>query len=907
MIAVSKKYSSLWHSSGTYQSSLLLTFNVSRLHIPVLQQPCKTMFGWIPDPLLCSNADGEVTRPITFAHNGDFQNSDTMISSIDGILLNHIAVNALQSMQVIYTDGRQHASIQAKFQWQRLKQKGFVLVKPAPLCFENFDSNDAKLEKIARDEWNEKFANAFQSSDDSTWQAINDCAVFTLKRAGAKFLDGPQNRGRAPSFKEKSITPGHSWSKCALTMYSAKLAKLFKMTGELRRRIQRAPNGLNDASNTNRLVSKLSNLLKELKVCTWSRAFFLQDDHVLVRIQNEIHTLIQKVQEKEKTKRISAWKHRMRFALQKAPKKDVYSWLKRKVLVPSPNLVKDGEGNIIFCPITAIKEMNSKWGDIFACNVLHDDPERILHFIWPYIQDISNPVQLPTLTGADLKTQVMKRRNDAAPGLDGWRTYEVKMLPTYIFDLVASFFQEVETNKRNLPQTLLICKQVALPKEGKDEPLNKRLITLLPIFLLAYTGLRFYQLQQWQATTMPPELYGGIKNRKMSQVQAAVRLHIDHAKTTKCDIVGMKLDKSKCFDRIIPKVAAAILIGLGVPSNVITVYIRMYDGLKKHLAYKQWISPKATTSANGTIQGCSFSLLAVNALMCGWARLVQRIPNIYMASFIDDSYMWCKAENQQMLAAALQVTSLWDQLTGQVLNKAKSEIWATGPAARRNAKQLFPELAHVTTVVVLGARIQTAEKLVYNWDKAKTEKIRREIRLIRALPVSRETFTLLFSTKIIPQLTFASLLNCIPKCALKSIQSDVADCLWKDRPLWRSRFLLLGLLSKPHRVEPFIAKAFNAICECVTFLKHCKPEFRSLWEQQAEANHVSRNSSFLHFLQALEVFGLELTTAFDLSICDLKLNILDLSVRDFKRLLVQLARSMCYQKASGVNRKDFHK
>ena len=393
----------------------------------------------------------------------------------------------------------------------------------------------------------------------------------------------------------------------------------------------------------------------------------------------------------------------------------------------------------------------------------------------------------------------------------------------------------------------------------------------------------------------------------MSHVQTNIRLHIDHTKSTKCDMMGMKLDKSKCFDRIVPKIAAAILIGLGVPASVVLVYIQMYEGLQKHLAYKQWISPIATTSANGTIQGCSFSLLAVNALMCGWTRLVHCIPNIYMASFIDDSYLWRRAENSQALEAALQVTTLWDNLTGQHLNKKKSEVWATSPTSRRQAKTLFPELSHVNVVVVLGARIQTTEKLSYNWDEAKTDKIRREISLIRALPCSRDMFTQLISTKVIPQFTFASLLNAVPKKVLTAIQSDIADCLWKDRPLWRSRFLLLGLFSKPHRIEPFLARAFTAICECITFLKTCKPEFREIWEQQAEANQVSCNSNFMHFLQALEVFGIELPNAFTLKIHGVELNMIDLALRDFKRVLIQIARTMCYRKASGINRKDFHK
>ena len=63
-----------------------------------------------------------------------------------------------------------------------------------------------------------------------------------------------------------------------------------------------------------------------------------------------------------------------------------------------------------------------------------------------------------------------------------------------------------------------------------------------------------------------------------------------------------------------------------------------------------------------------------------------------------------------------------------------------------------------------------------------------------------------------------------------------------------------------------------------------------MWEQQSDANEVSCNSSFIYFHQALQIFGMDLSSAFTIKIYKFKFNILDLAFRDFKRSLIQLAR-----------------
>ena len=146
----------------------------------------------------------------------------------------------------------------------------------------------------------------------------------------------------------------------------------------------------------------------------------------------------------------------------------------------------------------------------------------------------------------------------AAPGMDGWRTTDLQHLPLPCCRAIASFFCALEDEcDSEMPAVLTRAKQVILNKPGPASPLNKRLITILSPMLLAYTGTRFRQLQEWQNCVFPQTLCGGIKNRDMSDVSVGLRLELDSAQASSDPLVGIKLDQSKCFDRLVPDFTAA--------------------------------------------------------------------------------------------------------------------------------------------------------------------------------------------------------------------------------------------------------------------------------------------------------------------------------------------------------------
>ena len=608
----------------------------------------------------------------------------------------------------------------------------------------------------------------------------------------------------------------------------------------------------------------------------------------------------------KKFQRINAWKHKLRESA-KGDCKYIFQHLKNKARDEPANLVMDNQGNIVCNPSDAMNLISQTWDQVFGVNALHEDPVEMLRVIWPYIDHDVPAFHLPPLTGDDIYTTIQKRKVHAAPGLDGWRTSDLQALPRVCCDVIATWFNQLESMLDfDLPQVLTRAKQVILHKPGPPDPLNKRLITVLSPLILAYTGTRFRQLQHWQQEVLPMQLCGGIANRTMSSISVGLRTEIDIAVANDEHIVGIKLDQSKCFDRILPQFAAALFLAFGLPRGIVNIFVKMYQGLAKHLSYRGWVSAKAVTCANGVAQGCSFSLLAINVFMAVWVKFIHTIPHVVARVFIDDAYLWVSVQHIANLRIALQVTEQWTLLLGQKLNTAKSTLWATSKHARSLAKQAFPAIPLSCEFDVLGTKMYTSVRKSFLFPESKVDLICNDVRNIAALPVSHTTRAKLIATKVIPQCTFAADVSDVPKAALNRLQSAIVTALWHNRPHWRSKMLVFCFLAQPCLVEPTVARAYTAVRNVWRYI-HAHPTTIQVLRDNFDAFMQNAHSLLFHFAQSLKVFKLGLFPDLRIGIGDIRFEILWIAPRDLKPFLYTMGQQYCYELASKKARKDFHK
>ena len=861
------------------------------------------------DPLTIYLEDGSVDRPITYSRDCTFTAFGEHCSSIDGILLNQVAFSCLQSIGTVDWTHKQHRPVRAVFNWETIFQVGPVHVKFAALDISRVSKGYVpKAYAPQTDLWDNTLVSTFgESAPEELWFDINQHALTTLIGLGATWQKGRQQRATPPVFQSKKYCPGQFVSGDAASLHLSCLHNAQAKVFDIQAKAAKPSLSDKECDILYNALRKLNRLLRNLKA---PFTFHSQGNLSLLQL-HECHLWLQiRIDQKEhdlKQRRIRLWKDKIRDSAS-STRAYIFHHLKNKSQDQPNNLVTTQQGHIIYQPVEALTTINEQWDSIFAANIGHDDPVELLKVLWPYLSRENKPWQPPPITGADVLQTVQARHVNAAPGLDGWRTLELQSLPLEVCELFAAFFRRLEANVDfHLPNALTTAKMVILNKPGPSSPLNKRLITILPPLLLAYTGTRFRQAKEWQASIMPPAIVGGIAGRHMTTIPTTLRLEIDEARSNRETLVGLKLDKSKCFDRIIPAFVAIILLALGCPKHVVSVFVRQYNGMRRHLSYRGWTLHNATTSPNGVAQGCSFSLIAINAYMRSWLAFLHDVPHITCRIYIDDIYLWASIQHVANLQIALEITRLWDTLVGQKLNTDKSVAWSSSSAGRKTMKLNFPGFLIQDVIDVLGTKIYTSQRNSFDFPEAKTHKILLDIRNIGALPLPRKIKSQLIGAKAIPQCSYAAHITKIPKAVLDKIQAEITQALWGNRPHWRAKHLVLGFLAQPHRVDPYAARAYNAILDFMRFLHLDRTNLNRV-RHAASISAAGKHSLFARIQDAFSDFGISLDTDLCISFgFGLKINLQELSVRDITPVLKQFAVQMHYDHPANLNRKDFFK
>ena len=868
--------------------------------------------SWV-DPLATVNTEGECTRPLTYSRDSSFSGYGEGCSSIDAILVNQVAFAALEEIEVIPLFDCQHRPVKATFQWEKIFQHGYTLHLPAPFDISKVPTKSQKdeyaaFDTFACDAWHGHFKANFEGAATSQdkWKIVSDSLVHALESHGASWQPGAKHRAKPPIFRPKQFCPGQLKSKSAVTLFGSKMKNTIARLWELRCRLERPVGGDVDQAVTCKTADRAWRALRELKSpFLW---IFPQFPNLLDVFMN-LQWLTNKFQLWEhhcKLQRIQQWKNKI-VESSKSTRAFIFQHLRNRAKDEPANLVTDDDGNILFQPNDALRRINTEWDEVFSANCLHEDPVDVLRAVWPYIHHAAEDCHLAPLTAHDLFLTVQQRKSTAAPGLDGWRTVELQSLPPGAFHGVAAFFNWLETSELPLPFSLTTAKQQILNKNGSSSPLQKRLITILPALMLAYSGTRFRQIQPWQNRVLSSSLFGAIKGRNMSSIPTTLKLALDDAEMDGETLAGLKLDKAKCFDRIIPTVAAALFLSFGLPPGLTRVFLKLYSGLRRHLAYKGWVEKAHTTAANGVAQGCSLSLVAINLYMNVWVLLMVNLPNVFLRVFIDDAYLWCKIQHLSELQTAVQITQVWDLMCGQFLNDAKSIIWATDTNGRKLIKSAFPAMKLKLEFDALGSYIQTSRRDAFGVPDSKIMLIATDARNIAALPVSRDTKTLLIGARVLPKCTFSAAINQLPVKAMSKISGAIVSSLWHKKPHWRARWLVFGLLSQPHRVEPEISCAYHGILDFARFL-HANPQIHDQCCRQLRLTTPLKHG--LLRMVKLHCETLHLCLHDDLTISfrfgqRIPLRLFPPSV--LKGVLKRLARHACYCRAADINRKDiFH-
>ena len=123
----------------------------------------------------------------------------------------------------------------------------------------------------------------------------------------------------------------------------------------------------------------------------------------------------------------------------------------------------------------------------------------------------------------------------------------------------------------------------------------------------------------WLLKICPSAIVGGLTGRGPQDLLLPIALEIEAAihKLTE-PILGLDPDKRKCFDLLLPPFISQLLIDLSMDTKFPTAINDFYTNFTRAFKINKWVGQwwKATC---GMAQGCSASIIGINALMSVWS------------------------------------------------------------------------------------------------------------------------------------------------------------------------------------------------------------------------------------------------------------------------------------------------
>ena len=109
---------------------------------------------------------------------------------------------------------------------------------------------------------------------------------------------------------------------------------------------------------------------------------------------------------------------------------------------------------------------------------------------------------------------------------------------------MAEIFNAIEEEGHAWPEALTQAAVPLIPKDGSNDPMQQRPVTILSCAYRAYAGLRYDDLQCWRAQWVDDSIFGGEIDREAIQASLDAAIDVEKAQVLNETYMGALLDYS---------------------------------------------------------------------------------------------------------------------------------------------------------------------------------------------------------------------------------------------------------------------------------------------------------------------------------------------------------------------------
>ena len=292
------------------------------------------------------------------------------------------------------------------------------------------------------------------------------------------------------------------------------------------------------------------------------------------------------------------------------------------------------------------------------------------------------------------------------------------------------------------PKVLRMVAVTAISKGAPiSSPQNVRAIGVSSAIYGIWSSLRFRQLAPWMAQVFPNNLVGGIPNRQAFESELSLSLDF-HENNFRDDPIAVFIDRTKCFDLILPELAMGLASSLGIPDQIFRATLAFYHHQVKIFKLGNAYGRKVM-GTNAAVQGCSMSIIMVNSMYAILSAHLQRLyPKVSSACFIDDVKIWAKGLFSSDLEKAFNELVAHDTAVGQKVNFDKTFLLARKTKkAEEFLRRVRVKVSRKTVAKSLGFTHRVDRLKSAAFQNSRVESAFRSLKKLSCLPCNEHDMT----------------------------------------------------------------------------------------------------------------------------------------------------------------------